>query len=79
MLDGSHKTAVEKQATLLYQSRFSLMCRVYVGSINYDANEKDVREAFLQFGPIKSIEMPHEPSISHRREKHRVSIYYLFT
>lgn len=34
-----------------------MMCRVYVGSIYYELGEDTVRQAFIPFGPIKSIDM----------------------
>lgn len=33
------------------------MCRVYVGSIYYELGEETIRQAFIPFGPIKSIDM----------------------
>ncbi|XP_041658953.1 poly(U)-binding-splicing factor PUF60a isoform X1 [Cheilinus undulatus] len=33
------------------------MCRVYVGSIYYELGEDTIRQAFIPFGPIKSIDM----------------------
>jgi len=38
-----------------------LMCRVYVGSINFEVKEEMIRTAFLPFGPIKSISMSWDP------------------
>ena len=34
-----------------------LRCRVYVGSINFDMREDQLRQAFIPFGPIKSIDL----------------------
>ena len=34
-----------------------LMCRVYVGSINFEVKEDTIKQAFLPFGPIRSISM----------------------
>ncbi|KAG8237520.1 hypothetical protein J437_LFUL017570 [Ladona fulva] len=38
-----------------------LMCRVYVGSISFELKEDTIRQAFLPFGPIKSINMSWDP------------------
>ena len=38
-----------------------LMCRVYVGSINFEVKEDTIRQAFLPFGPIRSISMSWDP------------------
>ncbi|XP_043222021.1 poly(U)-binding-splicing factor half pint-like [Amphibalanus amphitrite] len=38
-----------------------LMCRVYVGSISFELREDTVRQAFLPFGPIKSIDLSWDP------------------
>ncbi len=39
----------------------TLMCRVYVGSINFEVKEDTIRQAFLPFGPIRSISMSWDP------------------
>lgn len=39
------------------QRALAMMCRVYVGSIYYELGEDTVRQAFIPFGPIKSIDM----------------------
>lgn len=38
-----------------------LMCRVYVGSINFEVKEDMLKQAFLPFGPIRSISMSWDP------------------
>eukprot|EP00117_Sycon_ciliatum_P019892 scpid104156/ scgid4320/ Poly(U)-binding-splicing factor PUF60-B len=45
------------QETAQRQRAFQLMCRVYVGSISFDMREDQVRQAFVPFGPIKSIDL----------------------
>jgi len=35
--------------------------RVYVGSISFELKEDTIRQAFLPFGPIKSINMSWDP------------------
>lgn len=39
------------------QQAVSIMSRIYVGCINYDTKEEQVKTAFLHFGPIRSITM----------------------
>uniref|UniRef100_M4A7T2 Poly(U)-binding-splicing factor PUF60 n=1 Tax=Xiphophorus maculatus TaxID=8083 RepID=M4A7T2_XIPMA len=39
------------------QRALAIMCRVYVGSIYYELGEETIRQAFIPFGPIKSIDM----------------------
>ena len=39
----------------------SLFNRVYVGSISFELKEDTIRQAFLPFGPIKSINMSWDP------------------
>ena len=34
-----------------------LFARIYVGCINYDTREDAIKQAFLAFGPIRSITM----------------------
>ncbi|XP_047738023.1 poly(U)-binding-splicing factor half pint isoform X3 [Hyalella azteca] len=38
-----------------------LMCRVYVGSISFELREDTIKNAFIPFGPIKSINMSWDP------------------
>jgi len=35
-------------------------CRIYIGSINFGIEEDVVKQAFLPFGPIKSISLPYD-------------------
>ena len=44
------------------------MCRIYVGSINFDVREEHLRTAFQPFGPIKAISMSWDPLT----QKHKV-------
>uniref|UniRef100_A0A8C4X088 RRM domain-containing protein n=1 Tax=Eptatretus burgeri TaxID=7764 RepID=A0A8C4X088_EPTBU len=43
------------------QRALAIMCRVYVGSIYYELGEETIRQAFIPFGPIKSIDMSYDP------------------
>lgn len=47
----------QQQKTLQRHQALVLMCRVYVGSISFELREDTIRQAFLPFGPIKSINM----------------------
>lgn len=52
---ASQRSQVQRQQAL------ALMCRVYVGSISFELKEDTIRQAFLPFGPIKSINMSWDP------------------
>ena len=39
------------------QHAMGLMCRIYIGSINFNVTEDMIRSAFLPFGPVKHINM----------------------
>ncbi|KAL4717395.1 hypothetical protein ACJJTC_017282 [Scirpophaga incertulas] len=52
---ASQRTQVQRQQAV------ALMCRVYVGSISFELKEDTIRQAFLPFGPIKSINMSWDP------------------
>ncbi|EDO46306.1 predicted protein, partial [Nematostella vectensis] len=49
------QTAAQKQRAL------ALMCRVYVGSINFELREEHIRTAFHPFGPINKIDLSWDP------------------
>lgn len=49
------------QSAAQRQRALALMCRVYVGSINFELREEHVRQAFLPFGPIKKIDLSWDP------------------
>ncbi|XP_012172179.2 poly(U)-binding-splicing factor half pint isoform X1 [Bombus affinis] len=51
----------QKNKLVLRQQVLLLMCRVYVGSISFELKEDTIRQAFLPFGPIKSINMSWDP------------------
>lgn len=44
------------------QRALALMCRTYIGSINFQLNEDSVRASFLPFGPIKMIDLSRDPT-----------------
>ncbi|KAK0161253.1 hypothetical protein PV327_009742 [Microctonus hyperodae] len=51
----------QRNKLVLRQQVLLLMCRVYVGSISFELKEDTIRQAFLPFGPIKSINMSWDP------------------
>jgi len=55
----SHQQAQTK--SLQRQQAISIMCRIYVGCINYDTREESIKQAFNAFGPIRSITMSWDP------------------
>jgi len=55
----SHQQAQTK--ALQRQQAISIMCRIYVGCINYDTREESIKQAFNAFGPIRSITMSWDP------------------
>jgi len=44
------------------QRALALMCRIYVGSINFELKEDSIRSSFIPFGPIKKIDMSWDPT-----------------
>ncbi|CAF3511696.1 unnamed protein product [Rotaria sordida] len=46
---------IKKQQALL------LMCRIYIGSINFELNEAMLKQAFQPFGPVKSVSLTFDP------------------
>ena len=45
------------QSSAQRQRALALMCRIYIGSINFQLNEDALRSAFIPFGPIKNIDL----------------------
>ena len=46
--------------------------RIYVGCINYDTREEEIKKAFVTFGPIRSITMSWDSMTG----KHKVRIAF---
>ena len=40
---------------------YNLYCRIYIGSINFEIKEDTIKQAFLPFGPIKSVSLSWDP------------------
>jgi len=51
-----------QQAQLAAARNLAIQCRIYVGSINFELTEAEIRSAFSPFGPIKSITMSKDPT-----------------
>lgn len=49
------------QNTVQRQQALALMCRIYVGSINFEIKEDTIKQAFIPFGPIKSVNLSWDP------------------
>jgi len=47
--------------SLQKQQAVTVMCKIYVGCINYDTREDAIKQAFIPFGPIRSISMSWDP------------------
>lgn len=58
------------------QRALAIMCRVYVGSIYYELGEDTIRQAFIPFGPIKSIDMSWDSvTMKHKVRGHAASTF----
>ncbi|GFS16875.1 poly(U)-binding-splicing factor PUF60 [Elysia marginata] len=49
------------QNTVQRQQALALMCRIYVGSINFEIKEDTIKKEFLPFGPVKSVNLSWDP------------------
>lgn len=59
---AKQKVVPQTDSTTLHSSAqrqraLALMCRTYIGSINFNLDEDAVRASFLPFGPIKMIDL----------------------
>ena len=41
----------------MYDQRKMFICRIYVGSINFELGDETIRQAFSPFGTIKTVNM----------------------
>lgn len=53
---------IHQRTQVQRQQAICLMCRVYVGSISFELKEDTIKAAFLQFGPIRTINMSYDMS-----------------
>lgn len=56
-----HQQMQNFQNTVQRQQALALMCRIYIGSINFEIKEDTIKQAFLPFGPIKSVNLSWDP------------------
>lgn len=56
-----HQQLQNFQNTMQKQQALALMCKIYVGSINFEIKEDTIKQAFLPFGPIKSVNLSWDP------------------
>merc|ERR1712088_314591 len=61
LMKQTHQHQLAQAKSLQRHQAVVLMCRVYVGSINFEVKEDTIRQAFLPFGPIRSISMSWDP------------------
>ncbi|OAF71838.1 Poly(U)-binding-splicing factor PUF60-B [Intoshia linei] len=59
-LSQQNQQSINFQDTLQKSQALALMCRIYVGSINFDISEEEVRQAFGPFGPIRNLSMSYD-------------------
>ena len=48
---------MSRSGLVICQCIICVSCRIYVGCINYDTREEEIKKAFVTFGPIRSITM----------------------
>ncbi|ESO82632.1 hypothetical protein LOTGIDRAFT_108708 [Lottia gigantea] len=56
-----HQQMQNFQTTVQRQQALALMCRIYIGSINFEIKEDTIKQAFSPFGPIKSVNLSWDP------------------
>ncbi|UJR25434.1 hypothetical protein I4U23_006781 [Adineta vaga] len=49
------------------QQAFLLMCRIYVGSINFELNEAMLKTAFSPFGPVKAVSLSYDTTTNRHK------------
>jgi poly(U)-binding-splicing factor PUF60 len=55
----SHMTALQ---SMQQAAHMVILCRIYIGSINFELNEHDIRAVFEAFGTIRQLNMSLEPA-----------------
>ena len=70
----AHQQAQAK--SLQKQQAIVLMCRIYVGSINFEVGEEQLKTMFGPFGPLKSVSMSWDPIT--QKHKGREILYQIF-
>lgn len=59
--------AVNIQNNIQRQQAITLMCRVYIGAINFEIKEETIRDAFHPFGPMRTMSMPYDHVGNHHK------------
>ena len=71
----AHQQAQAK--SLQKQQAIVLMCRIYVGSINFEVGEEQLKTMFGPFGPLKSVSMSWDPITQKHKGHHlHLDIFY---
>lgn len=52
------------QNSIQKQQALALMCRIYVGSINFELREDTIKQGFNPFGPIKNVSLSWDPQLN---------------
>uniref|UniRef100_A0A1I8B323 RRM domain-containing protein n=1 Tax=Meloidogyne hapla TaxID=6305 RepID=A0A1I8B323_MELHA len=52
----------QQQKVALYSQALALMSRIYIGSVNFDVSEDQIRSVFGIYGPIKNVNMSIDPT-----------------
>jgi poly(U)-binding-splicing factor PUF60 len=64
---GGSPNAASAGVHVLQLHNLSLLSRIYIGSIHFELSEHDLRAAFSQFGPIRSISLTNDPVTGHHK------------
>ena len=73
----AHQQAQAK--SLQKQQAIVLMCRIYVGSINFEVGEEQLKTMFGPFGPLKSVSMSWDPISQKHKGQHTILCTKYFT
>ena len=62
------------QSTAQRTRALALMCRIYIGSINFELNEESIRSSFIPFGPIKMIDLSWDAATGRHKVRYQAGI-----
>lgn len=57
----------QQQKVALYSQALALMSRIYIGSVNFDVSEDQIRSVFGIYGPIKNVNMSIDPTTGNHK------------
>ncbi|CAK5078447.1 unnamed protein product [Meloidogyne enterolobii] len=57
----------QQQKVALYSQALALMSRIYIGSVNFDVSEDQIRTVFGIYGPIKNVNMSIDPTTGNHK------------